>query len=153
MFQNEKYKPNIAEGTAEIVIDQVKTFSQEVNRRNDSTLNLVSFELLNIESATTRTIEAQAEKAVRMAAGTEEKLKKVTLIGSGDFHLWELINEEQGEKTVIFRCKEQKVCEMDIEFLCKYGELFSTCTTCSCKLITGFRVIWLRLLSSTLRAK
>ena len=97
-----------------------------MNRRNDSTMNLVSFELLNIESATTRTIEAQAEKAVRMAAGTDEKAKKVTLIGSGDFHLWELINEEQGEKTVTFRCKEQKVCEMDMEFLCKYGKFIET---------------------------
>lgn len=98
-------------------------------------MNQVAFELLNIESATTRTIEAQAEKAVRMAAGTDEKTKKVTLIGSGEFHLWELINEEQGEKTLTFRCKEQKVCEMDIEFICKYGKYYSLkCLSNYCRL-------------------
>ena len=123
--KNEKVKSNIADGTAEIIIDQVKAFSQEVSRRKDSSMNVVSFELLNIESATTRTIEAQAEKAVRIAAGVEEKAKKVTMLGVGEFHLWELINESQGEKTVTFRFKEQKVCEMDLEFICKYGKFFA----------------------------
>ena len=120
----EKYKTNIADGTAEIVVDQLKTFGQEVNRRKDSDRNLILFELLNIESATTRTIEAVAKEAVRMsnAHGNDEKSKKVTLIGTGECHLWELINEEQGEKVITLRCKEQKVCEADIEFICKYGE-------------------------------
>ena len=112
-------------------------------------MNVVSFELLNIESATTRTIEAQAEKAVRIAAGVEEKAKKVTMLGLGEFHLWELINESQGEKTVTFRFKEQKVCEMDLEFICKYGTFLFQLTYF--KKMTYFRLTWLWLLSSIIR--
>jgi len=74
-------------------------------------------------SATVRTIEAQAEKAVKMAAGlSDDKSKKATLMGTAELHLWELINEGYGERVAKFKFKDQNICELDIETICKYGK-------------------------------
>jgi len=116
------YKSNIQDGTAEVIFDQVKNFSHEVSRKKDSPANMVLFELLYIESGTVRSIEATAEKAVKMAQGTDDK-KKATLMGTAEIHVWELINESNSDRILTLKFKEQKICDLDLEFICKYGPL------------------------------
>ena len=57
-------------------------FTIDINRRKDSPDNIVHFELLNVEVATKRTIEAVAESAVQRSTGQSNDTKKVTLMGS-----------------------------------------------------------------------
>lgn len=74
---------SIADGTAEIIVDQVKGFTLDVSRRKDSIENILHFELLNLEVANKKTIEAVAESAVQRSAGTgTNDSKKATLMGS-----------------------------------------------------------------------
>ena len=42
-------------------------------------------------------------------------------MGTAEAHLWELIKEESGEKIFTLRFKEQKICDLETEFICKYG--------------------------------
>ena len=67
---------------------------------------MVLFELLYIESGTVRSIEATAEKAVKMAQGTDDK-KKATLMGTAEIHVWELINESNSDRILTLKFKGQ----------------------------------------------
>ena len=66
------------------------------------------FELLYIESGTVRSIEATAEKALKMAQGTDDK-KKATLMGTAEIHVWELINESNSDRTISFKFKSKSI--------------------------------------------
>ena len=65
---------------------------------------MVLFELLYIESGTVRSIEATAEKALKMAQGTDDK-KKATLMGTAEIHVWELINESNSDRILTLKFK------------------------------------------------
>ena len=73
---------SISEGNAEIIIDQIKGFTLDINRRKDSPDNILLFELLNIESGNKKTIESVAESAVQRSRGSNPvESKKATLMG------------------------------------------------------------------------
>lgn len=113
---------SISEGNAEIIIDQIKGFTLDINRRKDSPDNILLFELLNIESGNKKTIESVAESAVQRSRGSNPvESKKATLMGHYELNLWELKKESRDEKTVPIKFKDQKICDVDVEFLSQYG--------------------------------
>ena len=38
-------------------------------------------------------------------------------------HLWEIKNESRTEKTFTIKYKDQKICDIEIELICLYGQL------------------------------
>ena len=51
-------------------------------------------------------IEAIAEKAIKMAQDTDDK-KKATLMKTAEIHVWELINESNSDRIVTLKFKGQ----------------------------------------------
>jgi len=99
---------SIMDGDGELVIDAVKAFTLVLSRQAETEDHEIKFELIYIE------VDDENERS--------KERKSVFAVGSATIDLGELHEASFKEKTVAFKIKEQTVCELDIEFLCKYGQ-------------------------------
>lgn len=98
------------DGDAELVIDVVKAFSLVLSRQADDEEHEIQFDLIYIEKNDEESNEKSKER------------KSVFAVGSATIGLSELQERASGENNIVFKIKEQTVCELEVEFVCKYGQ-------------------------------
>lgn len=116
---------SIMDGDAELVIDAVKAYSLVLSRQADTEDHEIQFDLIYIEKNDEENEKSKERKSVFAVGSGKTSIKKLKLpnfLHLASIGLNELQEEASKEKNIVFKIKEQTVCELEVEFVCKYGQ-------------------------------